>query len=168
MFFYGLGFLAFILGAVPLAFYQIDEFVPAIHVEIGTAARSFGGGLFVVALLMYIMVSYVLTSCGKGAFVEFDPPKELVVVGPYRYVRNPVVACLLITMVGEAIAASSTGMAIMVVVIAGLAHLQVTRIEEPLLEKRFGDSYLGYCAHVPRWIPKLAPYENPSESRQEV
>jgi protein-S-isoprenylcysteine O-methyltransferase Ste14 len=31
--------------------------------------------------------------------------------------------------------------------------------EEPGLEKRFGEEYLLYKKHVPRWIPRLKPWK---------
>jgi len=153
MLFYGVGFLGVVLVALPWACYRIDVYLPSVHVEIGRPARIAG-------FVLYLGASYVLTRRGKGAYVEFDPPTELVVVGPYRYCRNPVVATLLGTMLGEAIALSSTGILIMFCVIAFLANGQVKRIEEPLLGKRFGRSYEEYCAAVPRWIPRIPPGAN--------
>lgn len=32
-------------------------------------------------------------------------------------------------------------------------------LEEPQLEERFGDSYRRYCRHVPRFVPRLPPWE---------
>lgn len=153
MFFYAAGFLGLVLGGLPWAFYQLDVRLPVVHVEIGRL-RVVGAALFVISLSLYLAASYVLTSRGKGAFVEFDPPTELVVAGPYQYVRNPVVAFLLGTMLGEAISLSSTGVLLMFFCFLVLAHRQVTRLEEPLLRRRFGRAYDDYCAHVPRWIPR--------------
>ena len=88
---YAQAFLGFVLAAMPWAFYQIDVFFPALHVEIGWL-RYLGLAYFALCLSAYLIASYVLTSRGKGPFVEFDPPKELVITGPYKLVRNPVVA----------------------------------------------------------------------------
>ena len=155
MFFYGVGFLGVVLVGIPWAFYQIDVYFPRVHVEIGWPARAAGAALAILAFVLYLAASYVLTRHGKGAYVEFDPPTELVVVGPYRYCRNPVVATLLGTMLGEAIMVSSTGIFIMFCLFAFLANGQVIHIEEPLLRKRFGRLCEEYCARVPRWIPRL-------------
>lgn len=154
MLFYGVFFLLAVLVGVPWAFYQIDVYFPAVHVEIGWF-RIVGAVLFGVSFVLYLVASYVLTRRGKGAYVEFDPPTELVVAGPYRYVRNPVAATLVAAMLGEAIALSSSGVLLMFCLFAGLAHLQVLRIEEPLLRKRYGQAYDDYCARVPRWIPRI-------------
>jgi protein-S-isoprenylcysteine O-methyltransferase Ste14 len=152
MLFYGAVFLGAVLVGLPWAFYQIDLHVPAVHVELGWI-RAVGVVLFAVCLAVYLGSSYVLSRHGQGAYVEFDPPRRLVVVGPFRHVRNPVAACLVGAMLGEAIALSSTGVLVMCCLFAVLAHWQVVRIEEPLLRRRFGRAYEDYCARVPRWIP---------------
>jgi len=162
MLFYTAGFLGLVLVGLPWLFHRLDVRFPAVHVEIGWF-RLAGAALFGVGLSLYLAASYVLTRRGKGAFVEFDPPRELVVEGPYRYVRNPVVACLLGAMLGEAISLSSTGVLLMFLCFMVLAHRQVTRLEEPLLRKRFGPSYDDYCAHVPRWIPRRTPWTAPQK-----
>jgi protein-S-isoprenylcysteine O-methyltransferase Ste14 len=154
---YTLFFLGMVLVVIPAAFYQIDRFLPWLHVEIGWG-RIVGYVWFGLSLLAYLAASIVLTTKGKGPFVEFDPPKELVIDGPYRHVRNPVVAALLGTMLGEALAMSSTGIFLMFLLFAVLGHLQVVKFEEPLLRQRYGRAYEDYCRHVPRWIPQLTPY----------
>lgn len=158
---YTLFFLGMVLGVIPFAFSWLDVFVPSIHREIGPIGRGIGAAWFGLSLLAYMVASYVLTTKGKGPFVEFDPPKELVVDGPYRYVRNPVVCALISTMFGEAIMFSSTGILIMSIVFALLAHIQVTQFEEPLLLQRYGKAYEHFCQHVPRWIPQFTAYQSP-------
>jgi protein-S-isoprenylcysteine O-methyltransferase Ste14 len=150
---YGASFLALVLGIVPYLFYQLDDRYLAMHVEIG-GLRIVGVVLAVAALVQYLRAANVLVSHGQGGHVEFDPPAKFVVVGPYRYARNPVAGYLLLCMLGEAIAFSSTGIFIMFCLATMLAHVQVTRIEEPLLRKRYGHDYDEYCARVPRWIPR--------------
>ena len=160
MLFYGVVFLAAVLVGLPWACYQIDVHFPAVHVELGWI-RVVGVVLFTACLAAYLGSSYVLSRHGKGAYVEFDPHSQLVVVGPFRHVRNPVAACLVGTMLGEAIALSSSGVFVMFCVFAVLAHWQVVRIEEPLLRQRFGRAYEDYCARVPRWIPTLGRRKAP-------
>lgn len=162
---YSIAFLGLVLVALPAAFYQLDRLFPAIHYDIG-AFRIGGVVWFVLSLLAYLGASIVLTTLGKGPFVEFDPPKELVIDGPYRYVRNPVVCTLLSAMFGIAWAMSSTGILLMCLIFVVLAHVQVVRFEEPLLQQRYGQAYVDYCARVPRWIPRrpmTVPPPSPSE-----
>ena len=153
MFFYGMFFLAFVLVGLPWLAYRIDVYVPRWHTEIG-GLRIVGVALFLAFLGMYIFCSYVLSSRGGGPFVEFDPPREFVASGPYRWVRNPVAACLIGAVLGLAIALSSTGISLLFLLALPLAHMQVVLLEEPLLRKRFGSSYEEYTRRVPRWIPR--------------
>lgn len=153
MLLYGVSFLAFVLIGLPWLAYRIDVYSPRWHLEIGWL-RIMGVVLFLAFLGMYIFCSYVLSSRGRGPFVEFDPPREFVASGPYRWVRNPVAACLAGAIFGLAIALSSTGIFLMFLLGLPLAHLQVVLLEEPLLRKRFGSSYEAYLRRVPRWIPR--------------
>lgn len=153
MILYGTFFLAFVLVGLAWLSHRLDVFVPTVHAELGWI-RVLGAVLACVCLGIYIRTSYVLTARGRGAFVEFDPPAELVVTGPYRWVRNPIAASLVATILGEALLLSSTGIFVMFLIALLLAHLQVVLLEEPLLRKRFGQPYVDYLRRVPRWIPR--------------
>jgi len=158
---YTIGFLLFILGLVPSVFFLIGRWpfgsgaVSATIWEFWIGLRTLVGvGVFAIGLATYILCSFWLVFFGKGPHVEFDPPKVFVATGPYRWVRNPVVITLLITVLGEAIYFNSIGIAVLLVLGMPLAHYQVTRLEEPLLRKRFGASYEAYCGRVNRWLPR--------------
>lgn len=157
---YGAAFLAGVLGGLGSLAYQVDVYLPAWHVEIGWW-RLVGVAALAIFLALYVYCSWQLTHRGDGAFVEFDPPSEFVADGPYRWVRNPVASCVLGMVLGEAVALSSTGVLLLFAVGMGLAHLQVIRLEEPLLRKRFGGPYEEYCRRVPRWIPQRPGRNDP-------
>ncbi len=147
-------FLAIILVLVPwLAHLLGRKFLPWHH-EIGFG-RTVGWVIFSVMYVFYTYASVLLMRRGRGAYVEFDPPKEFVATGLFRWCRNPIAAGLLGMIFGEALAFSSTGIALLFLIGLPLAHLQVVLLEEPLLKKRFGRAYLDYQARVPRWIPRL-------------
>lgn len=151
---YGVVFLSAVLVVLPWAAYRLDVYAPSCHVEIGWP-RILGWVLFAACLVTYVWSSYLLSRRGRGAYVEFDPPTQFVADGPYRRVRNPVAACVLGMLLGEAVALSSTGVFLLFLLSILVAHLQVVLVEEPLLRKRFGPSYEEYLARVPRWIPRL-------------
>ena len=108
MLFYGLFFLSVTLIGLPWLAYRLDVGLPAWHVEIGWF-RLLGVALFAGFLALYVRSSYLLSSRGRGGYVEFDPPREFVAEGPYRWCRNPVAACVVGMLLGEAVALSSTG-----------------------------------------------------------
>lgn len=156
-----IGFLVFILGVVPSLFYWAGE-APGSGLGFWSHIRNFwfglrslvGVGVFAIGFSAYLFCSVWLIAFGKGPHVEFDPPKVFVATGPYRWVRNPVVLTLLVTVLGEAIFLGSWGVFILVLLGLPFAHYQVTRIEEPRLRERFGESYIDYCHRVSRWIPR--------------
>ena len=152
MSFYSLFFLGLVLVVLPWLCHRLDVALPAWHVEIGWW-RAAGAIVFAGFLAAYAYCSYELTSRGRGAYVEFDPPSRFVAEGPYRWVRNPVAVCVVGMILGEALALSSTGIFMLFVAAIPLAHLQVVLIEEPLLRRRFGSPYEDYLHRVPRWIP---------------
>lgn len=92
---------------------------------------------------------------GRGTPAPWDPPKRLVVTGPYRYVRNPMYVASLILLAGEALLFGSSGVAIYAAVVWLAYHLRVVLYEEPALRSQFGSEYDGYLAVVPRWIPRF-------------
>jgi len=153
MAFYGLFFLAAVLIGLPWLAYRVDVFLPAWHVEFGWL-RWAGLAVFAAFFSTYLACSHVLSTRGRGAYVEFDPPREFVAGGPYRWVRNPIAACVVGMLFGLAGALSSTGVFLLFLLSLPLAHLQVVLLEEPLLRKRFGSTYEDYCRRVPRWIPR--------------
>jgi protein-S-isoprenylcysteine O-methyltransferase Ste14 len=153
MVFYTIFFLTVLLGVLPAINYFLFDRLAGLHYEIG-AWRWLGAAIFTLSTAVYLAIAYHLTNRGRGAFVEFDPPSKLVTTGPYRWVRNPISVCCLVMVAGEAIMLSSTGIALMVLIGIAIAHAQAMLLEEPLLEKRFGEQYLDYKARVRRFIPR--------------
>ena len=90
---------------------------------------------------------------GGGTPLPTDPPKELVVSGLYRYVRNPIYVSVIMILLAHFMWFGYWSL----LLYAGLAfvgtHLFVTLYEEPALRKRFGAAYEDYLSEVPRWIP---------------
>jgi protein-S-isoprenylcysteine O-methyltransferase Ste14 len=92
---------------------------------------------------------------GRGTPSPTDPPKELVAVGFYRYVRNPMYVGILLLLTGHFLWFGTWSLLIYIVVAFVIIHLFVILYEEPTLKRKFGTSYKAYMKRVPRWIPKL-------------
>jgi len=137
-------------------------FLPArLLSEIGvTRPAAFGlaqiAGAFVAvagaALAAWCVLAFVFV--GRGTPAPFDPPRRLVVRGPYRYVRNPMY-------LGAGLAIAGAGLyheAVVLFAYAGaflaLMHVFVLLYEEPRLRRTFGADYVSYCQQVRRWRPK--------------
>ena len=90
---------------------------------------------------------------GQGTPAPVAPPKNLVVVGFYRYVRNPMYVGVLALIVGQALLLGRERLFIWALCAWFLFHLFVVFEEEPGLRRRFGAGYEEYCARVRRWLP---------------
>jgi protein-S-isoprenylcysteine O-methyltransferase Ste14 len=91
---------------------------------------------------------------GRGTLAPVDPPKELVVRGLYRYVRNPMYVGVVLVLLGESALFRSTDLLLYTGVFFLIANLFVMLYEEPTLRARFGESYEQYRRTVGRWIPR--------------
>lgn len=92
---------------------------------------------------------------GRGTPAPIDPPKELVAVGLYRYVRNPMYVAGIIALFGWILWSPSLPLILAFFLFLLATHFFVTLYEEPALKKAFGAAYEEYCRRVPRWIPKF-------------
>lgn len=92
---------------------------------------------------------------GKGTLAPWDPPKRLVIVGLYRFTRNPMYVGILLLLAGWSLLAASPLLAGYTVVVAIAFHLRVVLYEEPRLRGEFGEEWVDYSATVSRWMPRL-------------
>ena len=92
---------------------------------------------------------------GRGTPLPLDAPKKLVVVGPYRIVRNPMYWSVAFVMLGEAAVFHSVALLRLVAAFAFGVILFVLSVEEPGLKAKFGAEYEQYCLQVPRWLPRI-------------
>ena len=98
---------------------------------------------------------------GHGTPAPIAPPKRLVVVGFYRYVRNPMYLGFFSGWMGLWVVfghANLFAIAAACVVVLCTA-LFVLLYEEPTLRKTFGAEYEDYCRNVRRWIPRLRAWD---------
>ena len=108
--------------------------------------------------LMYKTIS-LLARMGKGTLAPWDPTQKLVVHGIYRHVRNPMISGVSCILLGEAVLVGSIPLLIWFAVFFVLNLIFIPLFEESNLEARFGDEYRRYKENVPRWLPRLKPWE---------
>ena len=94
---------------------------------------------------------------GRGTLAPWDPPTMLVVLGPYRHVRNPIVTGVLLMLAAESLIFRSWPLAAWLTTFFIGFTANLVKVEEPDLERRFGDDDVRYKANVPRWIPRWRP-----------
>jgi protein-S-isoprenylcysteine O-methyltransferase Ste14 len=119
-------------------------------------------GLVVLVLGAVLAVSCILTFAlvGKGTPAPFDPPRKLVVAGPYRWVRNPMYIGAVLVLAGAAVFYQSLGLLAFAAGFLAAAHGFVQLYEEPTLHRTFGAQYADYYHAVHRWIPRV-PHSSP-------
>jgi len=113
----------------------------------------------VVGLILFITTIRMFIMIGNGTIMPWDPTRKLIVVSLYRHVRNPMILSLIIILVGEALLFASYGIALLATVNFVINTIYFIFSEEPGLKKRFGEEYIEYKKNVPRWIPRLKPWQ---------
>jgi len=101
----------------------------------------------------------LFAGAGRGTLAPWDPTTRLVVRGPYRHVRNPMISGVLAVLLGEAALFGSLAVLGWFAAVLALNAVYFPLVEEPDLRLRFGEAYETYREHVPRWLPRLRPWE---------
>ncbi len=136
--------------------YNRPSAAPAIPLLVLGLGISLAGLVLLVAMVrMFILI-------GQGTIMPWDPTRHLIISGPYAYMRNPMILSVITIEAGEAIAFLSPILALLAVLFFVINTLYFIFSEEPGLEKRFGVEYLEYKKNVPRWFPRLKPW-NPGK-----
>ena len=93
-------------------------------------------------------------SKAKGTPVPFNPPRKLVTTGPYAWSRNPMLTGVFAFLFGIGFLLHSVSMVcVWLPVFVVLNVLELKMVEEPELERRFGESYIAYRRRVPMFGP---------------
>lgn len=117
--------------------------------------------LFVSGFSLAAWCLLLFFNVGRGTIMPWDPTRKLVAVGPYQYMRNPMISGVIAMLAGEALFFGSLAIGILAVIFFLINHVYFIYSEEPGLEKRFGESYREYKKRVPRWIPRLTKKTRP-------
>jgi protein-S-isoprenylcysteine O-methyltransferase Ste14 len=133
--------------------------VPLNFIPVMIGLVFIGSGL----VLLYKTISLFMRF-GKGTLAPWNPTQRLVIRGIYRYVRNPMITGVISVLLGESILLGSISLAGWLAVFTILNLIYIPLLEEPGLEQRFGEDYRRYKQNVPRWIPRLKPWEGKNYS----
>jgi protein-S-isoprenylcysteine O-methyltransferase Ste14 len=113
---------------------------------VGIVLMILGGALAIWCVLAF-------ATLGRGTPAPFDPPRLLVVRGPYRYVRNPMYIGAAVALAGASLFYESIALAGFTILFLLIVHSFVMLYEERVLRRQFGADYDDYCARVSRWKP---------------
>jgi protein-S-isoprenylcysteine O-methyltransferase Ste14 len=151
---YVIVFLAIVLGYLPWQVLRLDA---VLGDYVGTLLQSGAVLLFLTGVLVLFSGAYYLVVRGEGTPLPFDPPKRMVVAGPYAYIQHPMALGLLLIAFAEALWLASPSLVIYALLLTVLLNVYILYIEEPGLARRFGEDYRTYQAVTPRWIPFSRP-----------
>jgi protein-S-isoprenylcysteine O-methyltransferase Ste14 len=123
------------------------------------ATRAIGVILIVLDLpgLVDSFARFALQGLGTPAPVA--PTQKLVVTGLYLSVRNPIYVAVVVIILGQAILLGDWRLLVYGALFWVACHLFVIVYEEPTLQRTFGAEYITYRANVPRWIPRMTPWQ---------
>lgn len=128
-----------------------------------TVALAGAGGLLVAGGLTLLVWTVVLFDrVGEGTLglgEVMGEPVHLVVRGPYRHVRNPMISGVLCILLGEAAVTASGWLLAWFAIFLTFQAIAIRFWEEPHLTRRFGSEYLDYRQNVPRWIPRISAWK---------
>jgi protein-S-isoprenylcysteine O-methyltransferase Ste14 len=118
-------------------------------------------GITCICLGLVLMIATIrlFATVGMGTLAPWEPPQRLVVRGIYRHVRNPMISGVLFVLLGESVLMASVPLFRWFLIFAVINAIYISLLEEPMLVSRFGDDYVTYKRHVPRWLPRLTPWE---------
>lgn len=145
-------FIGLVLIYVPARLLSWSGMVRPVAMDVPqVAGMVIGAAGAAVALWCIFTFAFV----GRGTPAPFDPPRRLVIEGPYRFVRNPMYIGAGLALAGAALFYESLPLLGYTGLFFLATHLFVVWYEEPTLRRTFGPEYEAYCGRVRRWWPSV-------------
>lgn len=120
--------------------------------------RYVGGFFATVGVMLTLYCASVLFIPGASRPAPYDAGGSFTIAGPYRYVRNPFMLGVILTLWGEALYMSRVVMIAYAFILMWVIYFWVIFFEEPALTDSLGAEYIKYKKSIPRWFPKLKGY----------
>jgi len=129
------------------AFFGIGSFFYGLgNIIVGVAAIAVGGFIAIWTIVIQI-------SLASGTPFPMLPTQRLLVVGPFKYCRNPMTLGTILAYAGVAILAGSFTALLAVLILAAVLIAYLKLIEEKELQLRFGAEYSQYKKETPFILP---------------
>jgi protein-S-isoprenylcysteine O-methyltransferase Ste14 len=122
-------------------------------------------GALICSGVVFLLDAFVRFARADGTPAPPMPTAHLVVVGPYRYVRNPMYLAVLAIIVGQALLFGSWGALLYAGIVLVAVVLFVQGYEQPTLEDEYGEEYREYRRNVRGWLPRLRPWDQAASPR---
>jgi len=145
---------------VPIWLARRNGVTLVVHSGLTQVLLQFAGlCLLIVGLVLFVASLHRFVTEGRGTLAPWDPPRHLVVRGPYRYVRNPMISGVALVLFAEALLLLSRTHLAWALVFVAINSIYIPLVEEPGLTQLFGEAYREYSRHVPRLIPRWRPWK---------
>jgi protein-S-isoprenylcysteine O-methyltransferase Ste14 len=134
---------------------------PQLGVTATVGLMIVGSLLIAAGLALLIWTVVLFDRVGEGTLGlgnVMGEPVHLVVRGPYRHVRNPMITGVLCILLGEAAITASGSLLLWFAIFLTFQATAIRFWEEPHLAKRYGSEYVDYRRNVPRWIPRISAW----------
>jgi protein-S-isoprenylcysteine O-methyltransferase Ste14 len=122
------------------------------------------GAVLVVAGLVPPVSAFAAFVRAGGTPIPAAPTQRLVVSGYNRYVRNPMYAGLVLSIIGQALLFGNFWLLAYAATAWAVPAAFVRWYEEPTLARTFGAEYEEYRRAVPAWLPRLRPFTGTREA----
>jgi len=139
---------------VPYLLYDSTDFT----IPHSVTLKLVGWLIAVAGSALFVYTVFLFKVLGRGTLAPWEPTRQLIVEGPYRYCRNPMISGVFFMITGEGLMLYSTNILAWAVAFFIINTLYFIFVEERSLMQRFGGDYLKYKKHVPRWVPRFRPY----------
>ncbi len=137
-------------GYLPWRYFGLGQ----VRLDLHDPVHLLGILLIAVGVVLLGTCIWEFARSGRGTLSPADPPKQLVVRGLYRYVRNPMYLSVTLIVFGELLLTRSRPLFWYWVIWFAAVNVFVIWYEEPTLRRTFGASYERYTAEVGRWLPR--------------
>lgn len=134
---------------------HLDVALMVVLIAVGCLLIAAGLGLMIWTNVLFDRVGEGTLGLGN----VMGEPVHLVVRGPYRHVRNPMITGVLCILLGEAAITASGSLLVWFVIFFTFQATAIRFWEEPHLIERYGREYVDYRRNVPAWIPRISAWD---------
>lgn len=139
-----------VVVVIPFLILYFSDYV---YVAPGIWQNTLGGVLLLGGLTLAVWTMLLFHKIGKGTLAPWAATTHLVVEGPFKYTRNPMIIGVLAILTAEALILNTIYVFYWMVIFFLINCIYFKLFEEKQLEKKFGEEYLTYKKNVPMWLP---------------
>jgi len=142
------------LGLIPIFFYSLTSWIDTFRLPFSAGVRWLGAGLIFAGDLLFIW-SHKALGRNWSPILEIRKCHTLVTDGPYRFIRHPMYAAILLIGIGVSFLSANWIVTLSYMLPVICLYLIRVSDEEKMMIEKFGDEYREYMRRTGRLTPKL-------------